>query len=46
MAYECYITKSKLSSFDISILGILLVIGCSMILIYGNEVYFATKSDN
>ena len=39
LAYECYINKSKLSSFDISILGILMVIGCSMVLIYGKEIY-------
>ena len=39
IAYECYISKNRLSSFDISILSILMVIGCSMVLIYGNEIY-------
>lgn len=39
IGYESYITKNKLSSLDISILGILLVLGCLMVLVYGNDIY-------
>ena len=39
MAYECYTTKNKLNSSDVSILVILLFVGFLMILIFPNDIY-------
>lgn len=39
LAYECYLTKQKLTKKDIVVLSISLVIGLLMIIGYSNEVY-------